>query len=115
MQILYKNKRVKEAFCSEYINKWHYPEAVKEKLMFVESMLQSFTCLLDLANFPSFRFHRLLGNRKGQWSIYVGHTGYRVSLIPCNEKGQEILTGDVLSQAKAIKIVEIIEVSNHYE
>lgn len=83
--------------------------------MFIEGMLNHFTCLMDLINYPSFRFHKLVGDRKGQWSIYVGRTGYRVALIPCDENEQEILSGDVLASAKLIKIVEIVEVSNHYE
>ena len=115
MKILYKSQRAKEAFCSEYKNIWHYPERVKVKLMFIESMITNFTCLMDLINYPSFRFHKLIGDRKGQWSIYVGSTGYRVSLIPCDENEQEILSGDVLALAKVIKIVEIVEVTNHYE
>lgn len=115
MKIIYYNQRAKEAFCSEYRDKWKYPMAVKEKLMFIEGILNSFTCLMDVINYPSFRFHKLVGNKKGQWSIYVGHTGYRVSLIPCDENEQEILNGDILAFAKSIKIVEIVEVSNHYE
>lgn len=115
MKIIYSNQRAKEAFCSDYREKWRYPAEVKKKLMFIEGILNSFVCLMDVINFPSFRFHKLVGDRKGQWSIYVGHTGYRVTLIPCDENEQEILNGDVLSLAKSIKIVEIVEVSNHYE
>lgn len=49
--------------------------------------------------------------------IYVrlGNTGYRVTMIPCDNDGNEIVEGDILAQCKMIKIVKVTEVSNHYE
>ena len=55
------------------------------------------------------------GKRKHEWSIYVGNTGYRVTLIPCDDEENEIISGDILAQCKMIKIVKVTEVSNHYE
>ena len=36
-------------------------------------------------------------------------------MIPCDNEGQEITEGDILSQFKIINIVKVTEVSNHYE
>ncbi len=49
--------------------------------------------------------------------IYVrlGNTGDRVTMIPCDNDGNEIVEGDILAQCKMIKIVKVTEVSNHYE
>ena len=57
----------------------------------------------------------LKGNRKDEWSIRLGNTRYRGTMIPCDNEGQEITEDDILSQCKIIKIVKVTEVSNHYE
>ena len=85
MQILYKNKTAEKQFSSKYKKNWKYPEQVKRKL------------------------------RKGEWSIYLGNTGYRVTMIPCDDNGNEIIDGDIMAKCRMIKIVCITEVSNHYE
>lgn len=45
----------------------------------------------------------------------MGNTGYRVTMIPCDNNKNEIIEGDILALCKFIKIVKITEVSNHYE
>ena len=115
MEILYKNKAVEEQFSSKYKSKWRYPELVKTKLQAAENAFNQATSLRDIASFPPFHFHPLGGKRKGEWSIYLGHTGYRVALIPCDDAGNTITTGDVIAQCKKIKVVLVTEVSNHYE
>jgi plasmid maintenance system killer protein len=115
MKILYTNETVKKQFSSEYKKKWRYPEQVKKKLEAAENFIMSSNSLLDIANYPPFRFERLQGNRKDEWSIRLGNTGYRVTMIPCNENGNEIVEGDIMKQCKMIRIVKVTEVSNHYE
>lgn len=115
MQLLYKNETVKKQFCSKYKKKWRYPEQVKKKLEATEIFIENASSLLDIANYPPFRFERLKGNRKDEWSIRLGNTGYRVTMIPCDDKGNEITEGDIMAQCKMIKIVKVTEVSNHYE
>lgn len=115
MNLLYANKKVEKQFCSKYKSTWRYPEQVKKKLEATENYILNADSLMDIVNFPPFRFERLEGNRKDEWSIRLGATGYRVTMIPCDENEQEITRGDILAQGKTIKIVEITEVSNHYE
>ena len=115
MTILYKNKTAKEQFCSEYKKKWRYPDQVKKKLEAAENFIINSDSLLDVANYPPFHFERLKGNRKHEWSIRLGNTGYRVTMIPCDDNGNEIVDGDIMAQCKMIKIVKVTEVSNHYE
>lgn len=115
MQILYKNSTAEKQFSPAYQKKWKYPEQVKIKLLSIENALVNATCLHDIVMMPQYHFHQLHGDRKGEWSIYVGKTGYRVTLIPCDDTGKEITTGDIIAQCKTIKIVVVTEVSNHYE
>lgn len=115
MKILYKNKTAKQQFSSEYKNKWRYPQQVKTKLQAAENFFKSATSLLDIANYKPFHLHQLKGDRKHEWSIYLGNTGYRVLLIPCDNNGNEIVSGDIIAQCETIKVVLVTEVSNHYE
>ena len=115
MTILYKNEAAKKQFCSDYKKSWRYPEQVKRKLEAAETYIKSSNSLLDIANYPPFRFEKLKGNRKDEWSIRLGNTGYRVTMIPCDDNENEIVGGDIMAQCKVIKIVKVTEVSNHYE
>ena len=115
MQILYKNETVKRQFCSEYKKTWRYPEPVKKKIEAAENYIKNACSLMDIANYPPFHFEKLKGKRKEEWSIRLGNTGYRVTMIPCDDNGIEITNGDIMSQFKMIKIVEVTEVSKHYE
>ena len=116
MQILYKNKSVEKQFSPQYVKKWKYPKRVSDKLKMTETFIRNAQSLQDIVNYGPFHFHALEGNRKHEWSIYIGaKTGYRVTLIPCDENGKRITKGDIIAMCKSIKIVEITEVSNHYE
>ena len=115
MKILYKNTTAEKQFSPKYQKKWKYPEQVKIKLLSIENASSQATCRRDIAMMPQYRFHSLKGDRKHEWSIYVGNTGYRVTLIPCDDEGNEIIDGDIMAQCKSIKVVLVTEVSNHYE
>ena len=115
MIILYKNSTVEKQFSSKHHKKWKYPEQVTIKLRAAETAFKAATSLLDIACYKPFHLHPLRGNRKHEWSIYLGNTGYRVTFIPCYENGETIIDGDIMAQCKTIKVVLVTEVSNHYE
>ena len=115
MHICYRNETVKKQFCSEYKKQWRYPEQVKIKLAAAENFILNADSFCSIVNYRPFRLERLKGDRKKEWSIRIGNTGYRVTLIPCDINGGEIVDGDVLSECRAIKIIKVTEVSNHYE
>lgn len=54
-------------------------------------------------------------NIRRSGNIRLGNTGYRVTMIPCDDAGIEIIEGDILAQCRIIKVVKVTEVSNHYE
>ena len=87
MEIRYKNKRIRDICENE-------KKAIK-----------------DVADYQNFRLHELKYGRKGQFAIDLGKTtGYRLIIEPItvNEKNEGI-------SYESINIVEIMEVSNHYE
>lgn len=43
------------------------------------------------------KLKRQRGDRKDEWSIRLGKTGYRVTMIPCDNDGSEIIKGDILA------------------
>ena len=88
---MYKNKTAEKQFSSEYKKSWKYPEKVKERLEKAENFIINSNSLLDIANYLPFRFERLKGKRKMEWSIRLGNTGYRVTMIPCDENQKEII------------------------
>lgn len=115
MKILYKSKTAERQFSSKYSSKWKYPKQVETKLRAAENLFEQATSLQDIVNYPPFHFHKLEGDRKHEWSIYLGKTGYRVTLIPCDDHGKQIVDGDIIGQCKTIEVVLVTEVSNHYE
>ena len=78
----------------------------------IKNFILNAESLMDVANYPPFHFEHLKGDRKDEWSIRLGNTGYRVTMIPCDNDGNEITEGDILAQCKMIKIVKVTEVSN---
>lgn len=115
MKVIYKNQTAEKQFSSAYQSKWKYPAEVAIKLRAAENFINAAANLQDIANYRPFNFHKLRGDRKNEWSISLGKTGYRVTLIPCDGEGNTITTGDIMAQCKTVKVVMATEVSNHYE
>ena len=115
MVIIYKNKKIEEQFCSKHKSRWRYPEQVKKKIEAAENYILNASSLMDVVSYIPFHFEHLVGDRKDEWSIRLGNTGYRVILIPCDDEENEIFGGDILAKCKMIKIVKVTEVTNHYE
>ena len=115
MKILFMNRTAEQQFSSEYRRKWKYPEQVIEKILATENFIEQALSLQDIFQHIPFRLHTLKGNRKQEWSIRLGGTGYRVTFIPCNNEGIPLRNGDILAQCRNIKTIMVTEVSNHYE
>ena len=74
------------------------------------------TNLLDIINYPPFSFHQLSGNRRGEYSIYLGRKlGYRLIINLMKEDGTIIDAVDFNALSEYTKIVFVLEVSKHYE
>ncbi len=88
---------------------------VYKKLSSIINFIENANSLLDIKNYPSYKFHDLEGEEyENQWIIYIGNTGYRIHLIPQDSNNNIIQKGDVIPNITNIKLVLIKEVSNHY-
>jgi proteic killer suppression protein len=103
--------------CTEYKTaKKKLDNIVAEKLMSTINFIENADSLLDVANYLPFHFHELKGKRKGTYAIDLGRkSGYRVILEPQSKDGETIKDEKGFYQYQRIKIVQILEVSNHYE
>lgn len=115
LEIDYKNKKVMKQFSPDYAMRWKYPERVKEKLLAMEIFIRKAESLRDILNYRPYHFHQLQGIRQEEWSLYVGNTGYRVTVFPCDEDWKPIPAKEVIKLSLVIKKLMITEVSNHYE
>ena len=111
MEIRYKNKRIRDICENEKKAIKKYNKIIAEKLIFPIEFLKNSKSLKDVADYNNFRLHELKYERKGQFAIDLGKTtGYRLIIEPVTvNKENEIISYE------SINIVEIMEVSNHYE
>ena len=113
MEIRYKNKRIRDICENEKKAIKKYNKIIAEKLIFSIEFLKNSKSLKDVADYNNFNFrlHELKYERKGQFAIDLGKTtGYRLIIEPVTvNKENEIISYE------SINIVEIMEVSNHYE
>ena len=116
MEICYKSRRVMK-LCTDYkIAKRELGDLVAEKLMSAINFIENAISLMDVANYPPFHFHELRGRRQGTYSIDLGRRlGFRLILEPINGDGEIVKDDKGFYHFERIKIVQILEVSNHYE
>ena len=115
MKIVYKDKKI-ERLCNdeEYANKY-IGKDVTIKLMKVIYLLRSVSSLSDIYVYKSLNLHKLKGDLKDLYSIYLGkNTGYRLLIKPMNDELEIIVIKDT-KEFKEVKNIEIVEVSKHYE
>ena len=111
MEIRYKNKRIRDICENEKKAIKEYNKIIAEKLIFSIEFLKNSNSLKDVADYQNFRLHELKYGRKEQFAIDLGKTtGYRLIIEPITvNKENEIISYE------SINIIEIMEVSNHYE
>ena len=111
MEIRYKDKKIRDICENEKKAIKKYNRVIAEKLIFSIEFLKNSKSLKDVADYNNFRLHELKYKRKGQFAIDLGKTtGYRLIIEPITinkEKG--------IISYESINVVEIMEVSNHYE
>ena len=112
MEIRYKNKRIRDICENEKKAIKKYNKIIAEKLIFSIEFLKNSNSLKDVADYQNFRLHELKYERKGQFAIDLGKTtGYRLIIEPITVVNKE---KGIISY-ESINVVEIMEVSNHYE
>ena len=119
MDIQYANNKV-EKQCTDL------KAAIKlfggDKIMAVSLLsrinaIEQATVIKDIVVMPTFRFHQLKGKRKGYFAIDVKtiRDKWRIILQPLDEEGKLFDPCNIDEIAATVKIIEICEVSAHYE
>lgn len=116
MDIVYKNKNV-ESVCVDYrVAKRRYNSKIAEKLFAALELIRNAESIKDVALYPPFHFHALKGDWNGFFAIDLGRRlGYRLIVRP--KRGGNYVTAAEVFSASAVEIIliQIEEVSNHYE
>lgn len=115
MKILYKNKKVEKLCTNEKEAKKELGLQVTMKLFATINIISSAENLNDILKLPQYHLHKLVGDRDGIYSIYLGrNTGYRLELIPLDENEKMVVNQDTSFYTKIV-CVQIERISNHYE
>lgn len=111
MQIQYTNKTVEMQCTSLKRAKKDFSDKIAQKLHKLINFIESADNLASVTAFPTYHFHDLKGNRDGQYALDIDgrHSSYR--LIVCFNEDKET----VFSKMSSIEIIQIEEVSKHYD
>ena len=123
MEIEYSNEKVEEQCTSvKAAKKLFGGDAVLARSLFSRiQALESSDTLKDIVSQKQFRFHKLknIGNKKleGYFSVDVKsiREPWRIIIQPLNENGEPYMPCDIDKIAGVCRIVEVAEVSKHYE
>ncbi len=119
MEIVYKNKKTEKQCTS-------LKEATKlfggNKLLAISlqsriNAIREASVIKDIILMPQMRFHQMKGDRKGTFAIDVKtkKENWRIILRPLDENKERFNPCNIDEIASYVEIVEITEVSDHYE
>lgn len=111
MYIKYHNQKVEKQCTSLKVAKRAFCNTIAEKLLEKINFIESADSLEPIINNVPLHFHPLHGKREGTYTIDINgrKSGYRL-LLKFDEP-----TTDVFPHANIITVIQIEEVSNHYE
>lgn len=117
MKLIYKDEKTKQLCNDNKKALKKFGEVVSRKLFDLINILEKSKNLLDIMMLPFYRLHKLKGDRSEQYSLTIHKSSkYRLIILPfdenknmliCDENEKKLLVNAV--------IIEIIEVSEHYE
>jgi len=119
VKIIYGNSKV-EKQCTSFksaLKLFGGDKLMAEKLLSRIYAIGAADTINDIRMNPSFRFHNLSGKLNGRFAIDVKTKAdkWRIILIPLDEEEREFDPCNIDQIAKIVRIVEIKEVSPHYE
>lgn len=118
MEISYKTEKLRSVCNDLRKAKKAYGEKVAEKLYSAINYIELAESLIDVRCYPPFHFHPLKGSRSNEYAIDLGRKlGFRLILKPLGKDGTASSNIQIYNDAAAIEIVvvQLEEVSNHYE
>ena len=115
MRILYKNKKVEKLCTNQKEAKLELGFQVAQKLYAALNAISASKNLNDILMLPQYNLHKLIGDKEGVYSIYLGrNTGYRLEMIPLDENEKPVKSQDMSIYTISV-CVKIERISNHYE
>lgn len=119
MKIIYSNDKVKLQCTSlkAAVKLFGGDKALAVSLLSRINAIEQASVIKDIVMMPTFRFHNLKGKLKGLYAIDVKtiRNKWRIILQPLNEDEKEFNPCNIDEIMSVVKIVEIREVSAHYE
>lgn len=112
MEVHFTNKKVEKQCTSLKQAKKDFSDKIAQKLHKLINFIESADNLASVMAFPTYHFHDLKRDREGQYSLAIdgGRGSYR--LIVCFHDIDKVT---VFANASSIEIIQIEEVSNHYD
>lgn len=119
MKVRYANSKIEKTCKSINAAKKKYNDVVAKSLHAVINLLNNAENLNDILQFRRYRLHPL-GNknhkdRRGQLSITLANSGYRLILYPLNENGEKWNGENVGNIYVITDIIEIVEVIDYHD
>lgn len=112
MQVQYTNKTVEKQCRSLKQAKKDFSDKVAQKLHKLVNFIESADNLASVIAFPTYHFHDLKGKRDGQYALDIDGRRGSYRLIVCFH---DVDKETVFSSASTIEIIQIEEVSKHYD
>lgn len=119
MQLIYENTKIRKQ-CTDLktAKKLFGGNDVMARSLFARiNALEQAIVIKDIILMPTFHFHKLTGNMDGYFAIDVKSRKdpWRIILQPLNENKKPYVPCNIDEIAGMVRIVDIKEVSNHYE
>ena len=119
MKIIYANTKTEKQCNSlkEATKLFGGDKKLAESLLARINAIEQADVIKDIIVMPAFRFHNLKGKLDGYFAIDVKtiREKWRIILQPLNEEENVFVPCNIDEIASVVKIVEIREVSAHYE
>lgn len=119
MQLLYNNSKVQKQCTDLKTAKKLFGGnvALATSLFARINAMQQASVIKDIVMMPTFHFHKLSGNKDGFFAIDVKtrRDPWRIIIQPLDENEEPYDPCNIDEIAGVVRIVEVKEVSNHYE
>ena len=119
MEIIYANNKIKQQCTNikDAVKLFGGDKQLAVSLLGRINAIEQAEVIKDIIVMPQLHFHNLQGKMKGSFAIDVKgrRDKWRIILCPLNDEGERFVPCYIDQIAEIVKIVEITEVSAHYE
>ncbi len=112
MQVQYNDRKTQKQCTLLKQAQKDFSDIVARKLHRLINFIEIADSLSEVTAFTPYNFHALKGKRKGQYALDINGRKDSYRLIVCFDQSDNEF---IFSKPDSIKIIQIEEVSNHYE